>query len=141
MKYTKLSDKASDLFKKHETDAGFDLTATRIELDIKNQVMEYGTDIAVAIPENHVGLIFPRSSIYKTSQSLVNSVGVIDSDYRGEILFKFRVNPGEATLPKYKVGDRIGQLVVVPLYTGKVELVNELDDTNRGNGGFGSTGE
>lgn len=138
VKFKKLSDKAVTPFKGTQGSAGFDITATGREIDGVNKLIEYSTDIAIAIPEGYVGLIFPRSSVYRTQLSLSNSVGVIDSDYRGEIKFKFNYNIMH--VHPYEVGDRVGQLVIVPI--PDVELVeSDLDDTDRGEGGFGSTGK
>ena len=136
-------------------DAGLDLVAT----DDGNNVLEedkrdggsyffreYGTGLAVEIPEGYVGLIFPRSSISKTSLALANAVGVIDSGYRGEIKFRFRIDlmPAQAGKPSaaiYRKGDKIGQLLIVPYpQVEVVEEVGDLSDSARGTGGFGSTG-
>lgn len=124
-------------------DAGMDLTATSKAFDDNNNVV-YGTGLAVEIPEGYVGLIFPRSSNAKTDLYLTNHVGVIDSGYRGEIMFKFRKsdcskNFQEARL--YEVGDRVGQLIVIPYPTIEFEEVDELSSSNRGTGGFGSSGK
>ena len=121
-------------------DAGMDLTATSFR--VTDTFMEFGTGIAVQIPENHVGLLFPRSSITKSAPgvSLKNSVGVIDSNYRGEILVRFEWPYPETvyrTIPV--VGDRVAQLLVIPYPTVQMEEVDELSDSNRGQGGFGST--
>ena len=114
--------------------AGMDLTAvTRDEVD---DIVTYGTGLAMEIPEGYVGLIFPRSSNYKFDCVLTNSVGVIDSDYRGEIKFKF-FKIGENV---YKVGDRLGQIVIVPYPKIEFEEVESLSETSRGGGGFGHTG-
>lgn len=117
-------------------DAGMDLTATSKE-ELNGRI-KYGTGVAVEIPEGHVGLLFPRSSIYKTSLNLANSVGVIDSGYRGEVCVIFRLT-GSGT--SYKIGDRIAQLVVLPYPDVAVVEVDELSDSDRNSGGFGSTGE
>lgn len=117
-------------------DAGMDIVSIRMEKDNKGNHVHY-TGIAFEIPEGHVGLIYPRSSISKTSCALRNSVGVIDSGYRGEIIFKFYCYNG---LDTYKVGDRIGQLIIMPYPQIELEEVEELSDTDRGEGGFGSTG-
>jgi dUTP pyrophosphatase len=114
--------------------AGMDLTAVTIEE--ADDVVTYGTGLAMEIPEGHVGLIFPRSSNYKYDCVLANSVGVIDSDYRGEIKFKF-FKIGENV---YKVGDRVGQIVIVPYPTIEFDEVENLSETSRGSGGFGHTG-
>lgn len=117
-------------------DAGADLTAISVDYDINN-IITYGTGIAVEIPEGYVGLIFPRSSIYKKQLILSNSVGVIDCGYRGEIKFKFR---GDRESDVYKIGDRIGQLVIMPIPSVEWQESEELTDSVRGEGGFGSTG-
>lgn len=133
-------------------DAGMDLVATSYEFVNGRHV--YGTGLAVEIPEGYVGLIFPRSSICKYDLRLTNSVGVIDSGYRGEIKFQFedagfalvadskdfiKLNWDKAGMNVYKVGDRIGQLLILPY--PQIELVEaeELSTTERGAGGFGST--
>lgn len=120
-------------------DAGMDLVAVDVCEDRDHQFIEYGTGIAVQIPEGHVGLIFPRSSVSKTSLSLANAVGVIDSNYTGEIKCRFRSVFDNEHL-EYSVGDRIAQLVILPYPTIEFKEVEELDETNRGSGGFGSTG-
>lgn len=121
-------------------DAGLDLTATSIEKDSYGNVV-YGTGLAIEIPEGYVGLIFPRSSNSKTDLYLTNHVGVVDSGYRGEIMFKFRANPSLINAVIYQVGDRVGQLIIIPY--PQIELVEavELSDSERGEGGFGSTGK
>ena len=122
-----------------ESDAGMDLVATKI---ISNTTFDvtYGTDIALEIPEGFVGLVFPRSSIRKYELILSNSVGVIDSGYRGEIQATFKKENGLDSLA-YKVGDRICQLIIIPYPSIEFEEVNELNNTERGAGGFGSTGK
>jgi len=90
------------------------------------------------MPEGYVGLIFPRSSISKTDHYLRNSVGVIDSGYRGEI--KIRMSTPLLGGVEYKEGDRIAQLIIMKLPWVNIEEVEELSDTDRGEGGFGSTG-
>jgi dUTP pyrophosphatase len=120
-----------------EGDAGLDLTA--ISEKLYPTYAEYETGVAIELPEGYVGLLFPRSSITsKTGFILGNSVGVLDSSYRGNIKFQFRHLPGSST--RYKVGDKIGQLVIMPI--PKIELVevDELSETVRGDGGFGSSG-
>lgn len=119
-----------------EGDAGLDLTATSREL--KDGLFCYGTGIAIEIPEGHVGLLYPRSSISKTNLILSNHVGVIDSNYRGEIILKFRSSSDFPTI--FLVGDRIAQLIIVPYPTIEFEEVEQLSETNRGSNGFGSSG-
>ena len=117
-------------------DAGMDVVATRI-INERLDSITYGTDIALEIPEGFVGLIFPRSSIRKTDLILSNSVGVIDSGYRGEIQATFK----RSGVYAYAVGDRICQIMIIPHPPIEFEEVNELSDTERGEGGFGSTGK
>ena len=118
-------------------DAGLDLTAISENWNEDNSIVTYDTGLAIEIPKGHVGLLFPRSSIYKTSLDLTNAVGVIDSGYRGSIMFKFRyVEEGMV----YDVGDRVGQLIIMPYPQIEFEEVEELSETERGNGGYGSTG-
>ena len=127
--------------KAHPTDAGYDLTATRLtqELDEAGKViLVYHTDLAVQIPEGYVGLLLMRSSGSKKSIMLANCVGVIDSGYMGELMMKFKITT-DALPIVYQLGERIGQLVIVPCYQAETELVEELEETIRGEGGFGST--
>lgn len=121
-------------------DAGMDLTATSFR--VADTFIEFGTGIAVEIPHGHVGLLFPRSSITKSAPgvSLKNSVGVIDSNYRGEILVRFELPYSGHTGGNIPVvGDKVAQLLVIPHPTVHMEEVQELSDSNRGQGGFGST--
>ena len=120
-------------------DAGLDLTAVSIVSNTTFQVI-YDTGLAIEIPEEHVGLIFPRSSICNYELELSNSVGVVDSGYRGTIRFVFNKTDGIDSL-KYKVGDRIGQLLILPYPEIELVEVNELNDSERGYKGFGSTGK
>lgn len=145
-------------------DAGMDLTATEKYYDQYGNVA-YKTGIAIEIPQGYVGLIFPRSSCSKQDLVLANSVGVIDSGYRGEIMFKFKPSnvysnpitgyyedgrdpvsdfhyisaPEKGDHENYNVGDRIGQIIIMPYPQVKFIEVDELSSTDRGEGGFGST--
>lgn len=119
-------------------DAGLDLTAISKEYDKDKEKIVFGTGLSVEIPERHVGLLFPRSSINKTFLSLANSVGVIDSGFRGEIKLFF--NPGSRPKKNYEVGDRIVQLVIIPHPVIEFVESDSLSDSERGEGGFGSTG-
>ena len=133
-------------------DAGLDITATRIVEDANN-IVTYGTDLAVEIPVGYVGLLFPRSSNSKKDLLLSNSVGVVDSGYRGELLFKFKpinvpkpfdgpaIPVGDLPENIYQVGDRIGQLIIIPYPTITPEWATELSSSDRGAGSFGSTGK
>jgi dUTP pyrophosphatase len=119
-------------------DAGMDLTATEI---INQEVFQivYGTGLAVEIPEGHVGLVFPRSSIRKYDLALSNSVGVIDAGYRGEIQVTFTKKKGVVS-KVYEIGDRICQLIILPFPFINFVEANELFDSERGEEGHGSTG-
>lgn len=125
--------------------AGLDLVALedgKGSIGACGPVMDYRTGLSIAIPKGYVGLIFPRSSIGdKTSFTLANSVGVIDSDYRGEILAKFRDLNELYGRNIYNKGDRMCQLVIVEAPEVIFEEVDDLDETDRGDGGFGSSGE
>jgi dUTP pyrophosphatase len=122
-----------------EGDAGMDLTITEV---IKNTTedVSYGFGIALEIPSGFVGLVFPRSSIRKTDLLLTNSVGVIDSGYRGEIQATFKKTLGESSVI-YEVGERGAQIIILPY--PKINFVNSdnLSNSERGDGGFGSTGK
>ena len=148
-------------------DAGMDLVATSV--DHSNEYyIEYGTGLAVEIPEGYVGLIFPRSSNSKKDLQLCNSVGVIDSGYRGEIKLRYRriINPTpkrnfvvtdvqwqeeldsntpiqriKADFSCYGIGDKVGQIIIMPIPFITFIEVQELSETVRGDGGFGSTGK
>jgi dUTP pyrophosphatase len=120
-------------------DAGMDIIATSIINEEAFQIT-YGTGLTIEIPQGFVGLIFPRSSIRKYDLSLTNCVGVIDSGYRGELQATFRKERGVASR-KYEIGERICQIMIIPHPTIEFEEVEELSNTERGNGGFGSTGK
>ena len=137
IRFKKLSPSAVVPRKAHASDAGFDLTCTRYEVT-NGELFTYHTDIAVEIPDGYVGLLFPRSSIYKQDLFLTNSVGVIDSCYRGEVTAKFR--PHLFAKP-YDKGDRFAQMIIIPYPHVDLVEVDELSDSDRGEGGYGSTGK
>lgn len=120
--------------------AGFDLYASCVRPAFQHDInhLKYDTDVAFEIPSGHVGLVFPRSSVCKTALRLSNCVGVIDSDYRGTVSFVYD-RRGIGTV--YRVGERIGQIVFVKLPEVELEEVEELSPTDRGRGGYGSTGK
>jgi len=121
-----------------EGDACMDLCAAKYEVDEFGN-LTYDTGISLEIPEDYVGLVFPRSSITKTSLMLKNSVGVIDSGYRGTIKVKFlAINNFNHVV--YEAGDRVAQIMIIPRPTLELEEVENLSETSRGAGGFGSTG-
>lgn len=118
-----------------EGDAGLDFTATRVVSEDEAQIM-YGTDLSIEIPNGYVGLLFPRSSIKKYELTLANSVGVIDSGYRGELMAVFNKKVGNYS-KKYNVGDKIFQLIIIEYPKIELEESFELSNTERGEGGFG----
>lgn len=141
--FKKLSDNAVIPKKAHITDAGFDLVCTNISYHAEQRILTYGTNIAVAIPDGYVGLLVPRSSVYKKPLTLANCCGIIDSGYRGEIMFKYRYgNDRDRGMCEtgYSEGDRVGQLVIVPCPQFTSKEVDELPEGDRGDNGFGSTG-
>lgn len=145
-------------------DAGMDLIAINRDYILINEnlpdYIEYKTGLSIEIPFGYVGLIFPRSSNSKVDLYLSNSVGVIDSGYRGEISFRYKLDTsynsvvsqdkdefyltdcqGEKFCKVYSIGDKIGQLIIIPYPQIEFKEVDELSETYRGIGGFGSTGK
>lgn len=125
-------------------DAGLDLTAISKEYEKRStgdEIITYGTGLAFEIPEGYVGLLFSRSSVSKTSLIQTNCVGVIDSGYRGEVKIKFRIdaNVRPTQTSTYSEGDRVCQLLIVPYPVIELEETEQLTNTERGEGGFGST--
>lgn len=139
MKFKKMHPDAKTPFRAHPNDAGLDLTACAITQH-NDLFIEYDTGLAVELPPNTVGLLFPRSSISNKTLMLSNCVGVIDESYRGSMTFRFRERAGTSEATRYKVGDRIGQLVVVPCVIEEPEMVDELSTTKRDLKGYGSSG-
>lgn len=148
VKFKKLNPSAKTPTKANETDAGFDLTATSIECPYSGlfnplrssarDYVEVGTGVSLEIPEGYVGFLFPRSSISKTKHFLRNSVGVIDSGYRGEVKLRFSLDESATS---YQIGDKVGQVIFVKLPTVELTEVEELPTSARGEGGFGSSGK
>ena len=117
--------------------AGWDLTALTVYNDAQGlPVLHFGTGLAFEIPKGYAGFIFPRSSCYKHGMDLTNCVGVIDSDYRGEVKAVFMDYYGQG----YKKGDRIAQMIIMPVPEIEFEESDHLSDTGRGTGCYGSTG-
>ena len=143
IKVKKLSEKAVLPAYAHNTDAGLDLVAISKTLDEYGNFV-YGTGLAFEIPRGYVGLIFPRSSISNYDLTLTNSVGVIDSGYRGEVTFKFKPYHNLRSRHghyDYAIGERIGQLIIIPYPDILLEEVDTLSPSERGTGGYGSTGK
>lgn len=126
--------------KAHTVDAGFDLKARKYTSVFPQDTQFVLTGVCVEIPVGFVGLLFPRSSISNTPLRMVNSVGVIDSGFTGEIQVPL-YNTSEVEIVDVDKYERIAQLVIVPLADVSIEIVEELEETDRGDGGFGSTGK
>jgi dUTP pyrophosphatase len=126
-------------YKKHGTDAGFDLRSNMEFFDIyPYEFKQIYTGVKVAIPPGYMGMIVPRSGLGSKGFTLRNTIGIIDSDYRGEIILMVTNNSKTPiSIRKY---DRVAQLIFVPVLLPTLNLVDELDDTSRGEGGFGHTG-
>ena len=139
--------------KAHTTDAGYDMYAHSKSYDNDGNVV-YGSGVAMEIPKGYVGLLFPRSSNAKKDLLLSDSVGVIDSGFRGEISFKFKASIHASRHEKlnvevcafvnkpatYNISDRIGQIIIMPYPEIEFVEVEELSDSERGKGGYGSSG-
>lgn len=121
-------------------DAGLDLTAISYGYDSLHDNHIYGTGLAIEIPKGYVGLVFPRSSNRKTDAYMTNHVGVIDSGYRGEIMVTYKNKAFAVFKQPYHTGDRIAQLIIMPYPSINLVEVEELSETERGEGGHGSTG-
>lgn len=143
MKYMKLSDTAVTPVREHDS-AGYDLFSDEDYFELHPQKVHLtSTGIAVAIPEGHVGLIMPKSGLgHKEGLILGNVTGVIDSDYRGELMVSLWNRNTRDTNNRKVInkGSKIAQMIIVPISTPELIQVGNLDDTVRGNGGFGSTG-
>lgn len=141
VKIKKLNENAVTPKYAKEGDSGMDLTAIGIEYT--KDYVSYKTGLAFEIPNGYVGLLFPRSSNSKKDLILSNSVGIIDSGYRGEVEFRYKglYKQGGIYTNTYDVGDRVGQIIILPYPKIEFEEVNELSDTERGDGGFGSSGK
>lgn len=121
-------------------DAGADLLAAEpVTLEPGERAL-VGTGVRLALPQGTVGLVTPRSGLaLRLGLSIVNSPGVIDAGYRGEIkVCLINLDPRETI--RLQAGDRIAQLVIVPFVTASFEPAEQLDETVRGVGGYGSTG-
>ena len=139
MKIKLLSDKAMIPYRGSQEAAGYDLYSVD-SVDINpGECKLISTGIAIQLPSGYFGAIFPRSgTAVKRGLRLANCVGVIDSDYRGEVKVPL-YNDSQEVQP-VEQGERIAQLIILPYATVSFEVVDELSDTIRGNGGFNSTG-
>ena len=138
IKIKKVNENAVTPTYNHSTDAGADLYATSVTYS--DTYVEYDTGLIIEIPEGYAGFVFPRSSISNKKQSLCNSVGCIDSGYLGTIRLRFREDEAASKKDVYQIGDKIGQLIILPVPKLTFITVEELASTNRGSLGFGSSG-
>lgn len=125
-------------------DAGMDLIAVSAKVLVdsltdEDTKLEVDSGLSFEIPEGYVGLVFPRSSIKGTGVRLSNAVGVIDSGYRGTVKSVFDIT--DKSLVYYEKGDKFAQLIILPYPSIQFIPVDELSSTDRGEGGFGSTGK
>ena len=140
LRFRRLSAAARPPAQAHEGDAGYDLHAAEAATIGPGERASVGTGIAVAIPTGQAGLVVPRSGLAaRNGISVVNAPGLIDSGYRGELRVLL-LNTDRTESFAIEPGDRIAQLVLVAVETPELEEVEELDETVRGAGGFGSTG-
>lgn len=156
--FKKLSKNAVIPTKAHPTDAGFDMVATKVNMT--DDYIEYETDIAIKLPSGYCAMLFPRSSNSNKDLVLSNSVGIVDENYVGPIKWRFKrvrkptklgisrikflrwvynIEIKHPELTIYNVGDKIGQMVIIPVYPVEFKEVDKLPETDRGEGGFGST--
>ncbi len=124
----------------HDGDAGLDLCACEAAHLGPGERWSVGTGIAIEVPEGHAGLVLPRSGLAREHGiALVNSPGLIDAGYRGEVrVLLLNTDPAETF--RIEVGDRIAQLVITPIAAIDAVEADELSETARGDGGFGSSG-
>jgi dUTP pyrophosphatase len=124
----------------HEGDAGLDLRAA-VDATIKpGERVIVPTGVAVAIPDGHAGLVLPRSGLAsKHGLTLANAPGLIDAGYRGEVMCSM-VNLDRDEAIEIRAGDRIAQLVIIAVPAVAPAWADELPESHRGEGGFGSTG-
>lgn len=128
----------------HADDAGWDLYAHSRKTDKDGNIV-YGVGVAFEIPRGYVGLVFPRSSNASKDLLLSNSVGVIDSGYRGEVSLKFKIAEGfwlyhDNRTRDYDVGDRVGQIIIIPYPEIEFVETDELSESERGTTGYGGSG-
>jgi dUTP diphosphatase len=140
LRFIKLNEKATLPTRAHDSDAGLDLYAAEAARLVPGARVSIGTGLAVAVPEGLAGLVLPRSGLaLKHGVTLVNSPGLIDPGYRGEVRVVLLNTDGTIDF-QVKAGDRIAQLLLVPIATASPLEADALDTSSRGIGGFGSSG-
>lgn len=137
LKYVNKSN-VKQLYKKNSEDAGYDISSAETVIIYHNTMKVISTKLFVEIPKGYVGIIKSRSGL-AVKNNIEVGAGVIDSTFRGELLIKLMNNSFE-NFPIVK-GDRIAQLLIIPVYLGEAIEVSELSNTDRGENGFGSTGK
>ena len=141
IKFKKLSETAVAPIKAHDTDAGWDLTVSRITSEINEcgqLLLVYHTDLAIEIPEGYFGALVQKSSISRKSISLCNAIDIINSGDHGEVIGKFR-NTTDVVPAMYNPGEKFAQLLILPVPDVQFEEADQLSETDRGEGGYGST--
>jgi dUTP pyrophosphatase len=140
LRFSRLTEAATVPTRAHEGDAGLDLYASEPAHIGPGERWGVGTGIAVEIPDGHAGLVLPRSGLARENGiALVNSPGLIDSGYRGEIRVLL-LNTDPAEIFRVAPGDRIAQLLITPIATPDPVEADVLAESARGDGGFGSSG-
>ena len=140
LRFTRLNEAATLPTRAHDSDAGLDLYAAEGARISPGGRVSVGTGLAVAVPEGLAGLVLPRSGLaLKHGVTLVNSPGLIDPGYRGEVRVVLLNTDGTAEF-KIAAGDRVAQLILVPIAHARPNEADSLESTARGEGGFGSTG-
>ena len=140
LRFIKLSEKATMPTRAHDSDAGLDLYAAEKARIVPGARVSIGTGLAIAVPEGLAGLVLPRSGLaLKHGVTLVNSPGLIDPGYRGEVRVVL-LNTDQTIDFVCAPGDRIAQLLLVPIATASPLEADSLDTSTRGAGGFGSSG-
>ena len=137
VKIRKVDENAVIPFRAHPTDAGMDVTA--ISMEMTEDYVEYDTGLQFQLPEGYAMLIFPRSSNSKKDLLLCNSVGILDANYTGNLKLRFKLTNEGYTKKIYNPGDRVGQIMIIPYPDVNFIETNDFNETDRGDGGFGST--
>ena len=124
-------------FRAHATDAGMDVIA--ISMEMTEDYVEYDTGLQFQLPEGYAMLIFPRSSNSKKDLLLCNSVGILDAGYTGNLKLRFKLTTEGYTEKIYNPGDKVGQIMIIPYPEINFIETEVFNETERGDGGFGST--
>jgi dUTP pyrophosphatase len=140
IKFKKLTDTAKQPIQATEGACGYDVYANRITTNADKTQCSIYFGFAVEIPEGYALELIPRSSICKTGLRLANCIGLIDNDYRGEVYATFDIID-IANENNYQIGDRVGQFILIEKIQSKFTEVTKLNETTRGEGGFGSSGK